>query len=70
MFSGLNTNTNTIRVQKFGQTRIRILFGFRTLAEYEYKYYLGSEIWPNMNTNIIRSATLVRIQIRILRLFE
>ena len=70
VFSGPNTNTNTIRFQKCGQIRIRILFGFRKMAEYEYEYYSGSEIWPNTNTNTIRSATFVRIRIRILRLFE
>ena len=70
MFSGPNTNTNTIRFQKFGWIRIRILFGLRIMAEYEYEYYSGSEIWPNTNTNIIRSATFGRIPIRILRLFE
>ena len=36
VFLGPNTNTNTIRVQKFG--RIRILFEFRNLSEYEYEY--------------------------------
>ena len=66
VFSGPNTNTTTIRFQKFGQ--IQILFEFRISAEYEYEYHLGSEIWPN--TNIIRSATFIRIRIRILRLFE
>ena len=70
VFSGPNTNTNTIRLQKCGRIRIRILFGFRNIAEYEYEYYSGSEIWPNTNTNNIRSATFVRIRIRILRLFE
>ena len=70
VFSGPNTNTNTIRFQKFGRIRIRILFGFRNMAEYEYEYYSGSEIWPNTNTNTIRSAKFVRIRIRILRLFE
>ena len=54
MFSGLNTNTNTVRFQKFGWIRIRILFGFRNLAKYEY--YSGSEIGVNTNTNFtIRS---------------
>ena len=38
VFSGPNTNTNTIRFQKCGRIRIRILFGFRNLAEYEYEY--------------------------------
>ena len=41
-YSGLeiwpNTNTNTIRVQKFGRIRIRILFGVPLLSEYEYEY--------------------------------
>ena len=46
VFSG--PNTNTIQFQKCGRVRIRILFGFRNIAEYEY--YLGSEIWPNTNT--------------------
>ena len=65
MFSGPNTNTNTIRFQKFGRIRIRILFGFRNMAEYEYKYYSGSEIWPNTNTNTIRVWKIMRIRIRI-----
>ena len=67
MFSGLNTSAYTIRFEKFGRVRIRILFGFRNMAEYEYEYeyYSGPEIWPNTNTNIIRSATFVRIRIRI-----
>ena len=51
MFSGPNTNTNTIRFQKFGRIRVRILFGFRNMAEHEYEYYSGSEICPNTNTN-------------------
>ena len=33
-----NTNTNTIRVQKFGRLGIRILFGVPLLSEYEYEY--------------------------------
>ena len=45
-----NTNTNTIRVQKFGRIRIRILFEFRNLDEYEY--YSGSEILPNKTENL------------------
>ena len=65
---GPNTNVNTIRVQILGRIRIRTLFGFRNLAEYEYEYYSGTEIWPN--TNIIWSTTFVQIRIRILRLFE
>jgi len=45
VFSGLNTNTNTIRSPKFGRIRIRILFGFKNLAKYEYEYhYSGSTI--------------------------
>ena len=46
----LRPNTNTIWVQKF-------VF---KMTDYEYKYYLGSEVWSSMNTNIIRSATFVR----------
>ena len=65
---GPNTNVNTIRVQILGRIRIRTLFGFRNLAEYEYEYNSGTEIWPN--TNIIWSTTFVQIRIRILRLFE
>ena len=38
LFSRLNTNTNTIRVQKFGRIRIQILFGIPPLSEYEYEY--------------------------------
>ena len=66
VFSGPNTNTNTIRFQKFGRIRIQILFGFRNLAEYEYEYYSGSEIWPNTNTNTNtnQSVTFVWILIR------
>ena len=41
-YSGLeiwpNTNTNTIRVQKFGRIQIRIIFGVPLLFEYEYEY--------------------------------
>ena len=70
VFLGRNKNMNTFRFQKFVGLRIRILLGFRNMPEYEYEYYLGSEIWPNTNTNTIRSATFVRIRIRILRLFE
>ena len=33
-----NTITNTIRVQKFGRIRIRIIFGVPLLSEYEYEY--------------------------------
>ena len=69
VFSGPNANTNTIRFQKCGRIRIRILFGFRNMAEYEYEYYSGSEIWPNTNRNTIRSATFIRIRTRVLRLF-
>ena len=38
VFSGPNRNTNTIRVQKFGRIRIRILFGVPLLSKYEYEY--------------------------------
>ena len=44
-----NTNTNTIRVPKYGRTRIRILFGFRNLAK--YKYYSEYHFCPDTNTN-------------------
>ena len=63
VFSGPNTNTTTIRFQKFGRIQVRVLFGLEYMAEYEYEYYSGSEIWPNMNTNTIWSATFVRIRI-------
>ena len=26
------------------------------MIEYEFEYYTGSEIWPNVNENIIRSG--------------
>ena len=38
VFSGPNTNTNTIRVKKFVRIGIQILFGLRNLSEYEYEY--------------------------------
>ena len=57
-------------VRIFERIRIRILFVFFIMTEYEYEYYSCSEIWPNTNTNIIRSTTFDRIRIRILRLFE
>ena len=63
VFSGPNTNTNTIRFQKCGRIRIRILLGFRNMAEYEYEYYSGSELWPNTNTNTIRVQKFGRIRI-------
>ena len=63
VFSGPNTNTTTIQYQKFGRIQVRVLFGLEYMAEYEYEYYSGSEIWPNMNTNTIWSATFVRIRI-------
>ena len=44
VFSGPNTNTNIIRVDKFDRIRIRILFVFFIMTEYEYEYYSGSEI--------------------------
>ena len=52
MFLGPNTNMNTIRVQKFGRTRIQILFGSRDLSEYEY--YSECQFCTNTNTQIIR----------------
>ena len=33
------------------------------MAEYEYEYYSGSEIWPNTNTNTIRVQKFCRIRI-------
>ena len=42
VFSGPNMNTNIIRVHKFDRIRIRILFVFFIMTEYEY--YSGSEI--------------------------
>ena len=69
VFLGPNTNTNTIRFQECGRIRIRILFGFRNVAEYEYEYYSGLEIWPNTNTNTIRVQKFDRIRIRIRILF-
>ena len=54
-----NTNTNTIRVEKFGQIRIQIVFEFWNFSEYEYHFCMktninNSIIWiiPNTNTNI------------------
>ena len=32
-----NTNTNNIRAQIFGRTRIRIIFGFRTVPQYQHE---------------------------------
>ena len=49
VFSG--SNTNTIRFKKCGRIRIRLLFGFRNLAEYEYEYYSEGHFCPNTNTN-------------------
>ena len=49
-----NTNTNNIRFWKITRIRIRVLFGFEKLPEYEY--YLVLKNHPNTNTNItIRS---------------
>ena len=48
------------------RTRIRLLFGFRNVAEYEYEYYSGIEIWQNTNMNTIRALTFGRTRIRIL----
>ena len=47
-------NTNIIWFPKNGQIRIRILFGFPKMTEYEYEYYSVSQKWPNTKTNIIR----------------
>jgi len=66
VFWGPNTNTNIIRVPKNDRIRIRILFGFPKLTEYEYEYYSGFQKWPNTNTNIIRLPKNDRIRIRIL----
>ena len=38
-----NTNTNVIRLPRNDQIRIRILFGFPEMTEYEYKYHLASQ---------------------------
>ena len=59
VFSGPNTNKNTIQVQMFDQIWIQILFVFITT---KYKYYSSSEIC--LNTNIIWTATFVRIQMQ------
>ena len=66
VFSGPNTNTTTIRFQKFGRIQVRVLFGSEYMAEYEYDYYSGSETLPNTNTNTIRVQKFGQIQIRIL----
>ena len=49
--------------------RIRILFGFQKITEYEYEYYSVSQKLPNTNTNIIRLSKKDRIRIRIRILF-
>ena len=46
--------------------RIRILFGLRKSAEYEYEYYSVLKNHPNTNTNTIRFENIYRIRIRIL----
>ena len=61
-----NTNTNIIRLPKKDRIRIRILFGFSKMTEYEYEYYSIFQKWPNTNTNIIRFPKKERIRIRIL----
>ena len=61
-----NTNTNIIRVPKNYRIRIRILFGFPKLTEYEYEYYSGFQNWPNTNTNIIGLPKNDQIRIWIL----
>ena len=38
VFSGPNTNTNTIWFHKIGRIRIRILFEAPLLSEYEHEY--------------------------------
>ena len=65
VFWGPNTNTNIIRVPKNDRIRIRILFGFPKLTEYEYEYYSVWKNHPNTNTNIIRFENINRIRIRI-----
>ena len=54
-----NTNTNTIRLFKNDQIRIRIIFGFSKMTEYEYEYYSAFQKWQNMNT--IRIFKIIRI---------
>ena len=58
-----NTNTNIIRLPQNDRIRIRILFGFPKITEYEYEYYSASQKWPNTNTNIIRFPKNYRIRI-------
>ena len=41
----------TIRLFKNDRIRIRILFGFSKMTEYEYEYYSAFPKWPNTNTN-------------------
>jgi len=43
--------------------QLKILFGFRNFAEYEYeyKYYSGSELWPNTNTIQVKKFGRIRI---------
>ena len=62
MFWWRNTNTNIIRFPKNDQIRIRILFGFSKMTEYEY--YSVFQKWPN--TNIIQLSKNDRIRIRML----
>ena len=66
MFWWPNTNTNIIRLSKNDRIRIRILFDFPKMTEYEYEYYSAFQKWPNTNTNNIRLSKNERIRIRIL----
>ena len=61
MFWWPNTNTNIIRFPKNDRIRIRILFGFPKMTEYEYEYYSAFQKWPN--TNIIRLSKNDQIRI-------
>ena len=56
-----NTNTNIIRLPKNDRIRIRILFGFPKMTEYEYEYYSAFQKGPN--TNIIQFSKNDRIRI-------
>ena len=44
-------NTNTIQVKEFFQIQIRILFGLRNLAEYEYELRMLFVVPLFLNTN-------------------
>ena len=63
----LNTNTNTIWLFKNDTIRIRILFVFPKITEYEYEYSSTFQKWPNTNTNaIFLLLTNYQIWIRLL----